>query len=143
MVGSASERFDPTGFVPVGSYHRTPAVSRRLIFEFTGDINLLLGKGYTICKDCLVPKEEEDENEDEEEEEDLISRDDATFAYNKVSLVIHTLECHHIEIIIEKNLRYTDLTIDELLALEYRPCGVCLPDEYKEYKKNHPEEFEK
>ncbi len=123
-----------------GCYH-TNRMNDDYRLEFTGDINFLLGKGYTICKDCLVPEEKEDEKD--EEDEVLISRDDATYAYNKVSLVIHTLECHHLEIIIEKNLRYTDLTMDELLELEYRPCGVCLPDEYKKYKKNHPEEFEK
>jgi len=124
-----------------GCYH-TSRMNDDYKFEFKGDINILLGKGYTICKDCLVPDDEEEEDPEEDEEE-LISRDDATYAYNKVSLVIHTLECHHLEIIIEKNLRYTDLTMDELLELEYRPCGVCLREEYKEYKKNHPEEFEK
>ena len=122
-----------------GCYH-TGRMNEDYKFEYTGDIAIMLGKGYTICKDCLVPDEEKEEEEEPEEDENLIAKEDANYAYNKVSLVIHTLDCHHLEIMIEKNLRYTDLTIEELLELEYRPCGACMPDEYKEYKKNHPEE---
>lgn len=114
--------------------------------EFTGDINeLLADEDFTICKDCLVPDEDTgDEDEDDSEDDgNKISKEEATYAINKSSGVIHTLDCYHLEIIVEKNLEYTDLTIEQLLLEEHRPCGSCLPDDYEEYKKNHPEEFEK
>lgn len=114
------------------------------LFEYTGDITIMLGKGYTICKDCLVPDEEkEDDKEDDKEDEILIPKEDATYATHKLHLVIHLLDCYTLESMSEENLRYTDLTYDELLAAKYRPCGTCMPDEYKEYKDAHPEEFEK
>jgi hypothetical protein len=112
--------------------------------EYTGDITVLLQKEYTICRDCLVPDEEED-NDDEEDEEDenLIDKEDATYATNKSNKVIHLLDCYTLESMSSKNLRYSDLTYEELIDLDYRPCGTCMPDEYKQYKEEHPEKFEK
>ena len=112
------------------------------LFEYTGDITVMLGKGYTICKDCLVPDEEKDDKEEEKEEENLIAKEDATYATHKIKLVIHLVDCYTLESMSEDNLRYTDLTYEELLAAKYRPCGTCMHEEYEQYKKDHPEEFE-
>lgn len=112
--------------------------------EYTGDITILLQKEYTICRDCLVPDEEDDEeDEEDEEDENIIAKEDATYATNKSNKVIHLLDCYTIESMSSKNLRYSDLSYEELIELEYRPCGTCMPDEYKQYKEDHPEKFEK
>lgn len=113
------------------------------LMEYTGDITILLQKKYTICKDCLVPDDEKEEDKTEEDDEDLIAKEDATYATNKNNLVIHLVDCYTLESMSEKNLRYTNLSYEELIALKYRPCGTCMPDEYKQYKEEHPEEFEK
>ncbi len=107
-------------------------------FEHTGSITALLEKGYTICNDCLVPDNDEEE-EPEEEDSYAVPEDQAEYAYNKASRVIHELDCHNIKIMNKENLRYTDLTIEELLELKHIPCGSCMPDEHEEYKKNHPD----
>lgn len=106
-------------------------------YEYTGNISELLNNGYTICRDCLVPDTEDEE--DEEDEENKIAKEDATFVINSSSFALHKLDCHHIDKMEEKNIKYTDLTLEELIALDlYQPCGFCLPDEYEEYMKNHP-----
>lgn len=110
-------------------------------FTFVGDITVMLQKDYTICKDCLVPDDEKKEEDDDKEEENLIAKENATYATNKLSLVVHLLDCYMLESMIESNLRYTDKSYEELLELDYRPCGTCMPDEYKEYKKNNPDKF--
>lgn len=107
--------------------------------EHKGSIVSLLEKGYTICKDCLVPDTEEDEEEPEVEDYYSVPEDQATYAYNKTSRVVHELDCHNIDSMNEKNLRFTNLTLEELLELEHIPCGSCMPDEYEEYQNNHPE----
>lgn len=112
------------------------------LFEYTGDITVMLGKGYTICKDCLVPDEEKEDKEEEKEDENLIAKEDATYATHKVKLVIHLVDCYTLESMSEDNLRYTNLSYEELLAAKYRPCGTCMHEEYEQYKKEHPEEFE-
>ena len=122
-------------------YH-TERMNEDYKFEYTGDLSVMLEKGYTICKDCLVPDEEKEDDEDKEDEI-LIPKEEATFATNKKSFVVHLLDCYMLDAMIEENLRYTDLTYEALMELKYRPCGTCMPEEYKEYKKNHPEEFEK
>ena len=106
--------------------------------EHTGSIVPMLEKGYTICKDCLIP---EDEKEEEPEKEDPYSvpESQAKYAYNKTSRVVHELDCHNIDSMSDKNLRYTNLTLDELLKLKHIPCGSCMPDEYEEYMKNNPD----
>lgn len=108
-------------------------------FEFQGDVNELIGKGYTLCKDCLAPDVEE-EPEEEEDNTPKIPIEEATYAINSASKTFHELGCHHVSVIVEKNLEFTDLTSDELMEQEYKPCSVCLPDEAKEYEKTHPEE---
>lgn len=109
-------------------------------FEYTGSITVLLEKGYTICRDCLVPDTEEEE-EPAEDDTNKVAKEDATFVINSASKMLHTLDCHHVEVIVEKNIQYTDLTLEELIALdEYEPCAVCLPDEAEEYDKNHPDD---
>lgn len=112
------------------------------IKEFTGDISEKLKEGYTICKDCLVPEDEKEDDKEDEEDENLISKEDATYATHKTKLVIHLKNCYTLESMSAKNLRYTDLSLEELLALDYRPCGTCMPVEYAKYKEEHPEEFE-
>lgn len=121
-----------------GCYH-IDRMNEEYIFEHTGSITPLLEKGYTICKDCLVPDDEKDD-EPEKEDDYAVSVDQATYAYNKASRVIHELDCHNLKIMNEENLRYTNLSIDELIELFHVPCGSCLPDEYEQYKKDHPEE---
>lgn len=106
-------------------------------FEYTGYITELLEKGYTICKDCLVPDKEEEEPEDDTNK---VAKEDATFVINSSSKALHMLDCHHIKEMEEKNVQYTDLTLEELIELDiYKPCGFCLPDEYKEYMEKHPD----
>ena len=87
--------------------------------------------------------DEEPEEDDTEEDENLIAKEDATYATHKVKKVVHLINCYTLESMSQKNLRYTDLSFEELLALEYRPCGTCMPEEYEQYKKDHPDEFEK
>lgn len=101
----------------------------------------LFEKGYTICNDCFKIKEEEPE--EEEEDPNKVSKEDATFVINSSTNKIHYLDCYHVDGMVEKNLKYTDLTLEELLALEYIPCGTCMPDEAEEYEKNHPEDTKK
>ena len=107
------------------------------ITEYTGDITTLLQNGYTVCRDCLVP--DAPEVEEEEDDTDKVAPEDATFVINKSSKVIHTTDCYHVEKMVEKNREYTDLTLEELIDDEHRPCGVCMPDEAKEYEKTHPD----
>ncbi len=105
------------------------------------DISIKLGEGYVPCKDCLYI-DDGNEDEGEEEDENLIAREDATFATNKASLTIHTLDCFMLESMSEKNLRYTNLGYSELIDADYQPCGHCLHEQYEQYKKDHPEKFE-
>jgi hypothetical protein len=86
-----------------------------------------------------VPAEGEEFAGEEEpvEDENAVKPEDATFVVNRNSLTVHELDCHHIEAMSEKNIKYTDLTLEELLATEHVPCGACMPDEYKKYKEEH------
>ena len=106
--------------------------------ETTEDITPLLEKGYTLCKDCFPPAVEP---EPEEPEEPGIPKEDATFLINKNSKKIHKLDCYHIEEMSEANIKYTDLSLEELLADEHIPCATCMPDEWEIYKQEHPELF--
>ena len=106
--------------------------------EFEGDITELLLKKFELCDSCFPTEDEEEEPEEEPEEENKVSKDDATFVINSNSNKLHDLECRHIEGMNEENIKYTDLTLEELIALDtYIPCGTCLPDEYEEYKEKH------
>ena len=105
-------------------------------FDYNGDLALLFEKGYTICKDCLVPDVEEETPEDDTNK---VAKEDATYVINSATDRLHTLDCYHVDNMVEKNIEYTDLTLEELLALEHIPCSVCLPEQFEEYEKNHPE----
>lgn len=93
-------------------------------------------KGKAPCKDCIVSKAEPDEDE-----EDKITKEEATYVIGGNNGKIHELDCHNVKKIQEKNLIYTDLTIEELLELdENPPCLDCLYEEANEYYERHPEE---
>ena len=122
-------------------YH-VDLMNQDYIKYYQGDIGQLLGQGYTLCRHCLVT---DTPNDDDEEivDENQIPKEDATFVINKSKLTIHMLDCYNIDRMAAKNILYTDLTLEELLATEHIPCGNCLPDEYEAYKEAHPELFEK
>ena len=88
-----------------------------------------------------MPDVEEDTTE--EDTANKVAKEDATFVINSATDRLHQLTCYHIDNMISKNIEYTDLTLEELLSLEYIPCAICLPDEFAEYKEKHPEKFEK
>lgn len=109
-------------------------------FKYTGDISVLLAKGYTLCEDCIAKEEPEEEvfvPDPDEVEPEL-----ATYIINRTKLTIHKRGCYHIEKMAERNIKYTCLSYEELLANDHAPCGTCMPDEYEAYKKAHPEKFE-
>ncbi len=106
--------------------------------KYTDNIAPLFEKEYIICKDCLVPDAEEPE--EDEDDTNTIPAEEATFLINKASEKLHKLDCYHIEGMEEKNILYTNLTLEELLLLEYIPCATCMPNEAKEYEKTHPTE---
>ena len=92
-------------------------------------------KGKAPCKDCIVSKAEPDEDE-----EDKITKEEATYVIGGDNGKIHELDCHNVKKIQEKNLIYTDLTIEELLELDKNaPCLDCLYDAANEYYERHPE----
>lgn len=110
-------------------------------FEYSGDISILLAKGYTICKDCLYENHEEEKEEVREPDPDEVPFEEATYVINRSKLTIHEKDCYNVKKIAEKNLKYTNLSIEELLENEHVPCGNCLPKEYEAYKEAHPEKF--
>lgn len=92
-------------------------------------------KGKAPCKDCIISKAEPDEDE-----EDKITKEEATYVISGDNGKIHELDCHNVKKIQDKNLIYTDLTIEELLELdENAPCLDCLTDAANEYYERHPE----
>lgn len=107
----------------------------------TEDISALLDKGYELCKTCFPPaKDESDTSEDDTEDElNKISRSEATYVINSKSMRFHLLDCRYGKEPLSTNCEYTNLTFDELLALEYVPCGSCQEDEYDDYMDAHPE----
>ena len=106
---------------------------------FEGDVNSLVAKGYTLCRDCIDIQVKEEEPE-EEDDTNKIPKEEATYVINSSSKTFHELDCHHINVMSDKNIQYTDLSLEELVAEEIRPCSSCLPDAAKEWKENHPEE---
>lgn len=94
--------------------------------EFIGDVNELLAKGddYSLCRDCLDIKEETPG--EDEENENKVSRAEATYLINASNGKFHVLDCHQTKGMKEENIQYTKLSIEELLELEYSPCGSCL-----------------
>lgn len=118
----------------------TQRISEDYREEYSGDISILLEKGFTICRDCLVEKVPEEEKEFVPDE-DEVPFEEATFVINRTKLTIHDKECYHVDKMAEKNVKYTNLSYEELLEKEHVPCGTCMPDEYEAYKKAHPEKF--
>ena len=107
--------------------------------EAIGDISHLLEKEYTLCQDCFPPQIEVEP--DEEEEDPGVSKEEATFLINKKTLKIHKIGCYHTEEMSEANIKYVDLSLEELLETEHIPCATCMPNEWETYKENHPEDF--
>ena len=112
-------------------------------FEYSGDISVLLEKGYTICKDCLVVDDEDDEDDVFVPDEDEVSAEEANFVVNRSSLTFHIKGCRYTEKMSPKNVKYTRFTFEELLETEHAPCGHCMPEEYKAYKEANPDKFNK
>ena len=119
-------------------YH-TESISEEYKFTYSGDISILFEKGYTICKDCLMVNAPDDEEKTPDPDE--VSKEEATFVVHRTKLKIHLLDCYHVDNMNEDNIKYTNLTLEELLATEHIPCGTCMPDEYEEYKKANPDKF--
>lgn len=95
----------------------------------------LVADGYAPCRDCIAVKEESDEDD-----KSKITKEEATFVIGTGNNKLHTLDCHNVKKIQEKNLEYTNLTIDELMEIDkYAPCKDCLPNEAKIYYEKHPE----
>ena len=118
--------------------------------EYRGDISQLMDKGFTLCKTCLAPEDkdpvEEEPEEQPIEDENKISPEDATFVINVNSEKVHELDCRYAVDMKESNKEYTDLSLDELLAIEdknYTPCATCMPAEAEKHKEEHPEKYEK
>lgn len=109
---------------------------------YNGDIALLFEKGFTICKDCLATKDDTNEDKVIIPDEDEVPAEEATFVVNRSSLTIHMKGCSYIKKMSEKNVKYTSLTMDQLLETEHVPCGHCMHDDYLAYKAAHPEKFE-
>ena len=106
---------------------------------FEGDVNELVARGYSLCRDCIDIQVKEEEPE-EEDNTNKIPKEEATYLINTSSKTFHELDCYHIKGMSDKNVEYTDLSLEELVAEEIKPCGTCLPDAAKEWKENHPEE---
>ena len=109
----------------------------------SSDIMKLINDGYELCTFCFPPEKEEEPEEEEEEEEEIIQKipyEQATYILNSKTFKIHEKGCRHLENLTPKNIEHTDLSYEELLELEYSPCGTCMPAEYKEYKETHPTE---
>lgn len=105
----------------------------------TEDITFLLEEGYEPCKRCFPPAVELEP--DEEEEEPSIPKEQATFTINKSSKKIHYIDCYIVKEMNSDNVKYTDLSLEQLLEEEYAPCGHCMPEQYEQYKKDHPDLF--
>lgn len=123
-------------------------INEEYLFEYNGDLADMIEKGYTVCKTCLVPKEEKpkEEEKEPEEEEIKIPPEDVTFVINKNSGKVHELDCRYAIEMKEANKEYTNLTLEELLAIEdaeYSPCATCMPAEAEKHKEEHPEKYEK
>ena len=122
-------------------------INPELIKEYKDDIGPLLADGYTLCSFCLLQDSSKEEKEEEEEEfvpdPDEVPPEEATFLVNRSNLKIHEKDCSTISTMSEKNIKYTCLTYEELIANDHIPCGTCMPAEYEEYVEAHPEKFEK
>lgn len=108
------------------SCYHTERMKDELKIEFTGDINQLLSKGYRICKTCLLQDSDGDEEDEPTKNENSMPDENSTYGINIKTRVFHDLDCHYLKNLNEDNRAYTFLTYDELLSLDYAPCGSCL-----------------
>ena len=100
-----------------------------------------LDDGYSLCKTCFPPaKDDTEPPANEVDDPNAIKKEDATFVINIKTHKFHKLDCYHAESMSQSNREYTILTIEELLELEFIPCGTCLPDEAEQWKELHGEE---
>ena len=136
--------------IHLSTCHHIERINEEYRTEYRGELSVMLEKGYTLCKTCLNPTEKEPvEKEPEEipeEDENKISPEDATFVINTNSGKVHELDCRYAVDMKESNKEYTDLSLDELLAIEdenYTPCATCMPAEAEKHKEEHPEKYEK
>lgn len=111
---------------------------KEIHLKTTEDAQYLLNAGYEPCTRCFPPAVEP---EPEEPEEPSVPKDQATFLLNEKNGKIHHVDCYIINEMDEENKRYTDLSLEELLEEDYAPCGHCMPEQYEQYKKDHPELF--
>lgn len=121
-----------------GCYH-IDRINEEYIAQHIGDISAMLENGYTVCKDCMLPDEEKEDQDVVVPDPDSVAKEDATYLLNKSSMVVHLLDCHNIKSMSDKNKKYTDKSLEELIDDEYRPCGSCMPDEAEAWEKAHPE----
>ena len=107
---------------------------------YTGDISVLFAQGFTVCKDCFA-SDEEKEKPEKEPDPDEVPPEEATYVVNRSSLTIHVMGCYNIDKMSEKNVKYTNLSYEQLIETDHIPCGFCMPDEYKAYKEANPDKF--
>ena len=107
---------------------------------YDGDISVLFAKGFTVCRDCLAQKEE-DEDLPIEPDPDEVPAEEASYVVNRSSKTIHEKDCYNVEKMSEKNVKYTNLSYEDLIATEHIPCGFCMKEEYEAYKKANPDKF--
>ena len=102
----------------------------------SNDAAALAADGYAPCRDCIAVRDDASEDEDN----NRVSKENATYVIGTSGNRLHELDCHNVKKIHEENIRYTDLSIEELMELdEYVPCRDCLPDEADDYYERHPE----
>lgn len=124
-------------FHVAGCYHLYSIVDKFL--KTSTSVPDLVADGYSPCRDCIAVEEES-----EEDDANKITKEEATFVFSnnssKSETRFHTLDCHNVKKIQEKNLEYTNLTFEELTEIyDYIPCKDCLPDEAKIYFEKYPE----
>ena len=113
----------------IPSCYHVRNMKEELKVEFKGDVNTLLKKGYRFCKICLMPDENNEKPEDEViENENSTPNEYSTYGINLNTRVFHDLDCHYLKNLSSANRTYTFLTYEELISLDYKPCGSCLKD---------------
>lgn len=106
--------------------HYVNEIDELYLKEYVGDIDEVRESDtYSLCEICIDIKVKDPV---EEEPENTIPRHEATYVINSKTGKFHVLDCHYGEDIAEHNIKYTDLTIEELLEQEYLACSFCLPE---------------
>ena len=121
-------------------YH-VEAMNPKYRVTYTGDVSVLFAQGFTVCKDCFASDEEEKQEPEREPDPDEVAPEEATYVVNRSSLTIHVMGCYNIDKMSEKNVKYTNLSYEQLIETDHIPCGFCMPDEYKAYKEANPDKF--